>query len=94
MKNHSLQNAAQLLRTSEFAAFVDTIRAAFARNDRVNLTGTGTAGHLCIRLERAWRKAVLNLMGKYPQAVPALEKQLNYFRHIDIAGEYSVRYFV
>lgn len=90
MKNHSLQNAAQLLRTSEFAAFVNVFRTAFAKHDRVNLTGTGEAGRLCIRMERAWRKAVHTLMEKYPQAVPALEEQLDYFRHIDIGGEYSV----
>lgn len=90
MHNHSLKNAAEILRTPEFSAFADAFRVAFTKNDRVNLTGTGEAGRLAIRLERAWRKAATILMEKYPQAVPVLEQQLPYLRHIDIAGEYSV----
>lgn len=90
MNKSPFQTAAEILRTLEFAAFAESFRAAFVKHDRINFTGTGDAGRLAIRLERAWRKAAKNLMEQYPQAVSVLESRLNYFRHIDIGGEYSV----
>ena len=86
----ALKNAAEILRTSEYAAFAELFRSTFLKSDRINLTGTGDAGRLAIRLERAWLKTAQKLMEQYPQAVPALEARLNYFRHVDIGGEYSV----
>lgn len=90
MNHASLQKSAELLRTPEFAAFADTIRAAVAVNNRVNFIGTNAAGRLAIRLERAWQKATVELMEKYPQVAPALEERKGYFRHIHFAGEYAV----
>lgn len=86
----ALKSAAEMLRTSEYTAFAELFRTTFRKNDRINLTGTGDAGRLAIRLERAWLKAAKKLMAQYPQAASALEPRLGYFRHIDIGGEYSV----
>lgn len=90
MRDFILQNAANTLRSPEFSAFANALRAAFAKNFRVNITGIGTAGRIGIRLERVWRKIVCDLMEKYPQTVPTLENRLPYFRHVDLVGECDV----
>ena len=89
--NHtSLAQAAEILKTEEFAAFADAVRATFARKGFVFLSGSGDTGRVGIRLERAWRKALNSLMEKYPQVAPALEEKLVAVRNVDMAGEYAV----
>ena len=86
----SLAQAAEILKTEEFAAFADAVRATFAKKGYVYFSGCDTSGRLGIRLERAWRKAIGSFMEKYPQAAPALEEKVVAVRNVDMAGEYSV----
>lgn len=86
----NLNQAAEILKTAEFAAFADAVRATIARKGFVFLSGSGTPGRIGIRLERAWRKAIGSFMEKYPEAAEALEEKLVAVRNVDMAGEYAV----
>lgn len=90
MNNISLQKAAEILKTPEFSAFADAVRATFGKNSFVYFSGSGDPGRVGIRLERAWRNALNNLMEQYPQAASALEEKLVAVRNVDMAGEYAV----
>ena len=86
----SLAQTAEILKTAEFVAFADAVRATVARKGLVFFSGSGTPGRIGIRLERACRKAIGSLMAKYPEAAPALEEKLVAVRNVDMAGEYAV----
>ena len=90
MNKTPFQTSAEILKTEEFSAFAQAIRNALAEGGKVFFSGSSAAGRLGIRLERAWRKAVLSLQKKYPQAAARLEEKLDSIRNIDMAGEYSV----
>ena len=87
---NSLQQAAKILKTPEFAVFAEAVSVTFFRKGFVYFSGVNNSGRLSIRLERAWRNALHTLMEKYPEIAPTLEEKLNSVRSVDMAGEYAV----